>query len=86
MIAAAPRNGIPKRSVRSYTKPAILFRCRLFHTNKPETKNMSDMKKVSLNPTMVEAPTHFSGSTMGNACHHRGGAAKDGATGGVNVA
>src|SRR5215469_8697822 len=84
MIAAAARKGRPRRDTRSPRKCRVPLRRRLFHTNKPEMKNISDMKSVSLNPTSAENPPHFCASTTGNACHHRGCAVRDSGTGGEN--
>src|SRR5215475_2136405 len=84
MIAAAARKGRPRRDMRSPRKSRVPLRCRLFETNKPEMKNISDMKNVSLKPTKTENPLHFCASTTGNACHHRGCAVSDCATGGEN--
>ena len=61
------------------------LRCRLFQTNRPERKNMSAMKNMSLKPTKSCQPDQRWESMTGKACHQRGcGRRDDGAAGGRN--
>src|SRR6185436_1885340 len=70
ITAAANKNGIPSRTARSRTNPRAPLRASERHTNKPEIRNISDMKNVSLNAASRWAPDQRAGSTTGNARHH----------------
>jgi hypothetical protein len=51
---------------------------------RPDSRNISDMKKVSLKPTIRVELIERCASTIGNAAHHRGSATSDAAGGGAN--
>jgi hypothetical protein len=53
-------------------------------TKRPESRKRAAIKKVSLKATNRLKPLHFAGSTIGKACHQRGTATKELATGGAS--